>query len=115
MEARTATQANAADRVIIVSALGDSISIAADGTLEDVGNVLVGAGGFEFRSYADRFRASFVLPAAWIERTGAQGIVGLGFRRVSEAGEADAPYASVPWRASARVARVDILSRTETD
>ena len=115
VEARTATQANAADRVIIVSALGDSISIAADGTLEDVGNVLVGAGGFEFRSYADRFRASFVLPAAWIERTGAQGIVGLGFRRVSEAGEADAPYASVPWRASARVARVDILSRTETD
>ncbi len=115
VEARTATQGSAADRVIIVSALGDSISIAADGTLDDIGNVLAGAGGFEFRSYADRFRASFVLPAAWIDRTSARGIVGLGFRRVSNAGEADAPYASVPWRASARVARVDILSRTEPD
>lgn len=110
-EVRTLAPGLAADRLSIAGPDGAMFTVAGDGTLDDPTDALAGATGFVFRSYPDRFRVSFPVPPAWIERVGASGLVALGFRRDDLSGSADAPYASLPWRREPRRLRVDILSR----
>jgi hypothetical protein len=49
------------------------------------------------------------VPAEEIERREALGEI--GFRREFEAGFADAPFASVPWRKSPRTVAIDLSGR----
>jgi len=65
----------------------------------------------EFRSADGRARASFFLPPDWIAREDEGTIVEIGFRREFEAGFADAPFASVPWRKSPRTVAIDLSGR----
>lgn len=101
-----------ADRVEIVGPGGAMISIARDGTVDDVTGALFETAGAAVRVFADRWRIALPVPPAWIDRSGPQTIVTLGFRRrigtSTDFATFDAPFASTPWTAVPRTISVDI-------
>lgn len=102
------------DAILVAGANGTSILVRGDGSVEDPDGLIAGLGpeaAVEFKAYPDRFRVSFVLPSAWIDRVDAAAIAEIGFRRFAVEGQADAPLASVPWRRLPRTVRTDLLAR----
>lgn len=96
-------------RVTVVGPGGETVTIAADGSVTDAAGVLGEPAGVGFAAYPDRFRASFLLPPSWIDRSGGETMVTLGFRRESAAGRSDAVFPATPWRRLPRAVRVDLF------
>jgi hypothetical protein len=99
---------------VVAGANGTHVVVRGDGSVEDADALIASLGpdaAVEFRAFSDRFRVSFALPSAWIERVDAAAIAEIGFRRIAPEGQADAPLASVPWRRLPRTVRVDLLAR----
>jgi hypothetical protein len=86
------------------------VRVRGDGTIDDPSGVLAGA-TVEWKAYKDRFRLSFALPPAWIDRVEGRADVALGLRRSGAQGSVDAPFASVPWRETPRTVSFDLLAR----
>jgi hypothetical protein len=100
--------------LVVAGANGTHVVVRGDGSVEDADALIASLGpdaAVEFRAFSDRFRVSFALPSAWIERVDAAAIAEIGFRRIAPEGQADAPLASVPWRRLPRTVRVDLLAR----
>jgi len=98
------------DSISVLGTNGGSIRIDASGAVSSQACELA-ADAVEFRSAGGRARASFFLPPDWIAREDEGTIVEIGFRREFEAGFADAPFASVPWRKSPRTVAIDLSGR----
>jgi hypothetical protein len=96
-------------RVTVVGPAGEAVTIAADGSVTDVAGILGEHAGVDFAAYPDRFRASFLVPPSWIDRSGGETMVTLGFRRESAAGRSDAVFPATPWRRLPRAVRVDLF------
>jgi len=99
-----------ADSISVFGAAGGSVRLDATGAVATKSCEL-DTETVEFRAYSDRARASFFVPPEWIQREEEGTIVEIGFRREFEAGFADAPFASVPWRKSPRTAAIDLSAR----
>lgn len=113
-EVRNPNGVTAADAVLVAGAGGTAIRVRGDGSIDDEAGLIAAMGldsGVSFKAFADRFRVSFPLPSAWIERVDGGAIVEIGFRRESAQGWADAPLATVPWKPRPRTVRLDILAR----
>lgn len=87
-----------------------SIRIRADGIADDPTGLLAGT-GYHARRHGDALRIGFLVPPGWIERVEGRAILSLGMRRGAFSGGGDAPYPSVPWRPTPRLARIDLLAR----
>lgn len=98
------------DSIGIFGAHGSSVRIATSGAVSSQ-HCELAPDAVEFRSADGRARASFFLPPDWIAREDEGTIVEIGFRREFEAGFADAPFASVPWRKSPRTVAIDLSGR----
>ena len=99
-----------ADALAIVGLGATTVRVRGDGTIDDPSGVLAGA-TVEWKAYKDRFRLSFALPPAWIDRVEGRADVALGLRRSGAQGSVDAPFASVPWRETPRTVSFDLLAR----
>ncbi|MEY3023071.1 MAG: hypothetical protein RIS86_2269 [Planctomycetota bacterium] len=87
-----------------------AIRIHADGIAEDPTGLLAGA-GFRARRHGDALRVGFLVPPGWIDRVEGRAVLSVGMRRTAFSGGGDAPYPSVPWRPTPRLARIDLLAR----
>lgn len=96
-------------RVVVVGPGGSAVEVGADGTLRDPGGILGEGASLRFAAYPDRFRASFLVPPAWIDRSGGETMVTLAFRRESAAGRTDAVFPTTPWRRLPRPVRIDLF------
>lgn len=96
--------------IAVLGTNGGSVRIDASGAVSSQACELA-ADAVDFRSSDGRARASFFLPPDWIAREDTGTIVEIGFRREFEAGFADAPFASVPWRKSPRTVAIDLSGR----
>ncbi len=98
------------DSITVFGPSGGSIRIDASGAIALQACELA-VDAVEFRSADGCSRASFFLPPDWIAREDEGTIVEIGFRRESEEGFVDAPFASVPWRKSPRTVAIDLSGR----
>ncbi|MFM1824235.1 MAG: hypothetical protein RI967_2501 [Planctomycetota bacterium] len=87
-----------------------SIRIRADGLAEDPTGLLAGT-GYHARRHGDTLRVGFLVPPGWLDRVEGRAILSIGMRRAAFSGGGDAPYPSVPWRPTPRLARIDLLAR----
>ena len=87
-----------------------SIRIHADGIADDPNGLLAGT-GYHARRHGDALRVGFLVPPGWLERVEGRAILSIGMRRGAFSGGGDAPYPSVPWRPTPRLARIDLLAR----
>ena len=114
IECRGATDPStaSADRVEIVGRGGAVISVARDGSIIDGAGALIDTAGASVRVFNDRWRIALPVPPSWIDRSGPQTLVTLGFRRLvgapGDLSTFDAPFASTPWSAIPRTISVDI-------
>lgn len=99
-----------ADSISVFGAAGGSVRLDASGAVSTQACEL-DTDTVEFRTYSDRARASFFVPPEWIQREEDGTLVEIGFRREFDAGFADAPFASVPWRKSPRTAAIGLSAR----
>ena len=101
-----------ADRVEIAGRGGAVISVARDGSIIDGAGALIDTAGAAVRVFNDRWRVALPVPPSWIDRSGPQTLVTLGFRRVvgapGDLSTFDAPFASTPWTTIPRTISVDI-------
>lgn len=109
-EVRCPDGPTAADSLVVVGVGGARVTVRGDGSVDDPDGVLVGT-TVEVKSYPDRYRMGFQVPARWISRVDGKALVELGLRRTGTQGSADAPFASAPWRRLPRTVAFDLLAR----
>ena len=99
------------DAAEVIGPNGATITVHASGLVDDPSAALEGSTGVNFHNYSDRYRFGFAVPPSWLDHSDGRTIVRLAFRRRIGASTFDAPFASVPWRSSARSIGIDILER----